>query len=75
MSVKRYTPYEYTGHGVLAVEEMPHGKYVLATDYDALLAVLRRCVEAMETAKAVYVYPQSMDAALSAARAVLEETP
>ena len=40
-SVKRYTPYEYTGQGVLAVEEIPNGKYVLASDYDALKADCR----------------------------------
>ena len=42
MKAKRYTVYEYTGKGVLAVEENTTGKYVLATDYDALLALARR---------------------------------
>jgi hypothetical protein len=52
--------------------------YVESEDYDALLAVLRRCVEAMEDANNTVILPEwgdaypPLDAALAAARPYLE---
>jgi hypothetical protein len=53
---------------------------VLATDYDALLAVLRRCVEAMPVERndgyghvTIPVNTEEMRAAVAAAREYLEE--
>ena len=76
MSVKQYTSVEVA---ILVYQTQTDPGWVKASDYSALLAVLRRCVTAMERAQYILSFQgrtsmaMEVDAALAAARAVLEE--
>ena len=70
-AVKRYEPRDP------APTQHSEGSFVLSSDYDSLLSVLRRCVEILQEETRDH-YCESVEqchicSALSAARAVLEE--
>jgi len=82
MGVKRYLVWSGALHGK-PNSVADNTKVVLATSYDALLAVLRRCVTALTesresilaewSSEEAWPDEEGIDAALAAARAVLEE--